>query len=453
MMIFKKAMPRRTFLKGVGVSLALPLLDGMVPAFASSAADAAAGAKAPLRFSFIYGPNGRIMEKWTPAQTGAAYEMTPSLAPLEPFRDRMLVLSGLNIKAADPVGNEPGGVHARPCACFLTGVHPRPNKAVGTSVDQLIAKETGKYTQLGSLELTMESADVLGKADGAYSDAYTKTVSWRTGTTPLPMEDNPRKVFERLLGDNSTTDPEQRKRMAQTKRSVLDSLSDGVARLSGELGPSDRAKLNEYLDATRDIERRIQIAEEQSSRELPKMDKPAGIPALFSDHAKLMFDLQLLALRGDLTRVITFMWGMEQGEGDYREIGVKDGHHASSHHSGIPELIENCAKVDVFHATLFAQHIEKLRSTPDGDGSLLDHSLIVYGSGLGDGNAHNHNGVPLLLLGGANGKLKGGRHIQYHGLPLSNVHLNILEMAGIPLESYLDKQYGDATGELDLLAL
>ena len=453
MMIFKKAIPRRSFLKGVGVSLALPVLDGMVPAFASAATEMDAASKPPLRVSIVYGPNGRIMENWTPKQVGAGYELPPTLAPLSAFRDRFLVLSGLNIKAADPVGNEPGGVHARPCACFLTGVHPRPNKSLGTSVDQLIAKETGKHTQLGSLELTMESADVLGKADGAYSDAYTKTISWRSATTPLPMENNPRKVFERLLGDTTTTDPAQRLRVAQTKRSVLDSLAEAVGRLTGDLGPSDRAKLTEYLDATRDIERRIQIAEEQASRELPEMEKPAGVPALLSDHAKLMFDLQLLALRGDLTRVITFMWGMEQGEGDYREIGVKDGHHASSHHSGVPELIENCAKIDAFHSTLFAQYLEKLQSTPDGDGSLLDHSLVVYGSGLGDGNAHNHNGVPLLLIGGVNGQLKGGRHIQYSGLPLSNVHLNILEMAGIPVESYLDKQYGDATGELNLLSL
>jgi len=401
----------------------------------------------------IYGPNGRIMQSWTPAQTGAGYEMSRALAPLSDFREQMLVVSGLNIKAADPIGNEPGGVHARPCACFLTGVHPRPNKAVGVSVDQLIAKEYGKYTQLGSLELSMESSDVLGKADGAYSDAYTKTISWRTATTPLPMENNPRKVFERLLGDTNTTDSAQRLRIAQDNRSVLDSLTEGVNRLSKNLGPGDRAKLTEYLDATRDIERRIQLAEEQASRQLPTIDKPAGVPDLFSKHAELLFDLQLLAFRGDLTRVSTFMWGIEQGEGDYREIGVRDGHHASSHHSGVPELIENCAQIDVFHSKLFAKYLEKMRSTPDGEGSLLDHSLVVYGSGLGDGNAHNHNGVPLLLAGAANGKLKGGRHLQFGGLPLSNVHLNMLEIAGIPVESYMDKQYGDATAELNLLSL
>ena len=453
MMIFKKAIPRRTFLKGVGTTLALPLLDGMIPAFASSTSKLDEGAKNPLRISVIYGPNGRIMQHWTPAQTGAGYEMSRALAPLNDFRENMLVISGLNIKAADPVGNEPGGVHARPCACFLTGVHPRPNKAVGTSVDQLIAKEYGKYTQLGSLELSMESSDILGKADGAYSDAYTKTISWRTGTTPLPMENNPRKVFERLLGDTNTTDSAQRLRIAQDNRSVLDSLTEGVTRLSKNLGSADRAKLTEYLDATRDIERRIQLAEEQASRQLPTIDKPAGVPELFSKQAELLFDLQLLAFRGDLTRVSTFMWGIEQGEGDYREIGVRDGHHASSHHSGVPELIENCAQIDVFHSQLFAKYLQKMKTIQDGDGSLLDHSLIVYGSGLGDGNAHNHNGIPLVLAGGANGKLKGGRHLQFAGLPLSNVHLNMLEIAGIPVESYMDKQYGDATGELNLLSL
>jgi hypothetical protein len=267
------------------------------------------------------------------------------------------------------------------------------------------------------------------------------------------MENNPRKVFERLLGDTTTTDSAQRLRIAQDNRSVLDSLTEGVARLSKDLGPGDRAKLTEYLDATRDIERRIHLAEEQASRQLPTIDKPAGVPERFSDHAELLFDLQLLAFRGDLTRVSTFMWGIEQGEGDYREIGVQDGHHASSHHSGVPELIENCAQIDVFHSKLFAKYLEKMRSIHDGDGTLLDHSLVVYGSGLGDGNAHNHNGVPLLLVGSANGKVKGGRHLQFQGLPLSNVHLNMLEIAGIPVESYMDKQYGDATGELNLLSI
>ncbi len=450
MMNFKKAIPRRTFLRGVGATIALPLLDGMIPAFASSMDT---GSKGALRMVFFYNANGRIMKNWIPEAAGAGYELTPTLEPLGAFRDRFLVLSGLNIKAADPVGNEPGGNHARPCASFLTGIHPKPSKALGISVDQVAAKVFAQHTQLGSLELSMESADVLGKADGAYSDAYTKTVSWRSGTQPLPMEDNPRKVFERLLGGSESTDPAERLRQVKQSRSILDSVTEGVARLSGDLGAGDRGKLNEYLDAIRDIERRIQVAEEQASRELPSMNRPAGIPALFSDHSKLLFDLQVLAMQGDLTRVITFMWGMEQGEGDYRELGIKDGHHASSHHSGIPELIENCKKIDAFHSRLFAYYLEKLRSTPDGDGSLLDHAAIVYGSGLSDGMAHTHNDVPTLLAGGATGKIKGGRHIRYNSLPFSNVLLTVLDMAGIPVEGYLDSKYSDATGKLDGLSI
>lgn len=452
MMVFKKAIPRRTFLQGAGISLALPLLDGMVPAFAAAGSMNPSG-KPPLRISIIYGPNGRIMNAWTPRQTGSNYELSRTLTPLAAFRDQMLVISGLNIKAADAVGNEPGGVHARPCACFLTGVHPQPNNALAPSIDQLIARESGKDTQLGSLELTMESSDILGKADGSYSDAYTKTISWRTATTPLPMENNPRKVFERLLGDNSSTDSAKRLRIAQDDRSVLDSLTEAVSRLSGALNAADKVKLAEYLDATRDIERRIQLAEQQASRELPTINKPAGVPSLYSEHAALLFDLQLLAFRADLTRVSTFMWGMEQGEGDYREIGVPDGHHSTSHHAGVPEHIENGAKIDSFHSTLFAKYLEMMRSIPDGDGTLLDHSLVLYGSGLGDGNTHDHNGIPLILAGGANGQLKGGRHVVFPGLPFSNVHLNILEMTGIPVDRYLDPKYGDATEKLDLLSL
>jgi hypothetical protein len=447
MMIFKKAIPRRTFLRGAGTALALPLLDSMVPAFAAT------GDKAALRVSFFYGPNGRIMKNWTPATAGAAFEFTPSLEPLAPFRDQLLVLSGLNIKAADPVGNEPGGVHARPCASFLTGIHPKPGGALGVSADQLAAKAFSTETQLASLELAMDSSDVLGAADGAYSDAYTKTISWRGPTTPLPMEANPRAVFERLIGENASTDPAVRLRQIEKKRSILDFLSRDVARLSGEVGPNDRAKLTEYLEAIRDIERRIHLAEEQASRELPEMERPAGVPGTYSEHAKLMFDLLLLAYQGDITRVSTFMLGREQGDRAYRELGIGDGHHSLSHHAGNPEAIALCAQIDALHSRLFATFLEKMRATPDGDGSLLDHSIIVYGSGLSDGNAHVHNDVPLLLVGGAAGQLKGGRHIRYAGLPMSNLLLSVLDLAKVPIEGYLDGKYSDATGKLELLAV
>jgi hypothetical protein len=450
MMIFKKAIPRRTFLRGIGTTLALPVLDAMIPSFASAQE---AASRTTLRLAFFYGPNGRIMKNWTPAAEGAAFDLPPSLAPLAPFRDQMMVLSGLNIKAADPVGNEPGGVHARPCASYLTGIHPKPGGAMGVSADQLAARVFGKETQLASLELAMDSADVLGAADGGYSDAYTKTISWRTPTTPLPMENNPRAVFERLVGESASTDPAVRLRQIKQKRSVLDFLAQDVARLSGEIGPADRSKLTEYLEAVRDIERRIQLAEEQASRELPEFERPAGVPATYSEHAKLMFELLVIAFQGDMTRVSTFMMGREQGDRAYREIGIGDGHHSLSHHAGNPEAIALCAEIDALHSRLFAHFLEKMRETKDGDGTLLDHSIISYGSGLSDGNAHLHNDVPMLLLGGAGGRLKGSRHTRYPSLPMSNMLLTVLDLAKVPIEGYLDNEYSDATGKLELLSI
>ncbi len=449
-MIFKKAIPRRTFLRGVGTAIALPLLDGMVPAFAGPTDTAA---KPVARLAFIYGPNGRIMNLWTPETGGAAFEMTPTLEPLTPFRDQLLVLSGLDVKAADARGNEGGGVHARPCAAYLTGIHPRPNRAVGISVDQLAARELSKYTQLGSLELTMESSDIVGVSDGAYQDSYLKTISWRSPTTPLPMEHNPRRVFERLLGEEGSTDPAERRRLVQEQSSVLDSVTEGVARLLGQLGPSDRGKLTEYLDSIRDIERRIQLAEEQTSRELPDVERPAGLLPTYSENARLMFDLMVLAFQGDLTRVVTFMWGQEQGAGDYTELGISEGHHSSSHHGGRTTLIENCEQIDVFHSRLFAEFLDSLRSTPDGDGSLLDHSSVLYGSALSDGMGHIHHDVPTLLLGGGGGKIKGGRHLRYQDVPFSNLLLTLLDITGVPAEGFLDPEYSDATGKLDLLTM
>ena len=449
-MIFKKAIPRRTFLRGVGATLALPLLDGMTPAFAGIGDSAST---APVRTAFFYGPNGRIMSHWTPKAEGAAFEMSPTLEPLTPFRDQLLVLSGLDIRAADPVGNEPGGVHARPCAAFLTGIHPRPNGSMGISVDQYMAREYGKQTQLGSLEISLEGPDQMGAADGAYSDSYLKTISWRSPTTPLPMENNPRRLFERLLGQNDSTDPAVRRRMAQRSGSILDFVSAEAARLSIGIGPADRAKLAEYLDAVRDIERRIQRAEEQSSREMVSMERPAGIPPTVEAHAKLLLDLMTLAFQADLTRVITFMWGREQGEGDYREIGVADGHHASSHHAGQAYMIENCIKIDAFHSRLFAYFLDRLRSTRDGGGSLLDHSIIAYGNGMSDGMGHVHHDIPMLLVGGAMGGTSKGRHVRHQNVPLSNLHLGILDRIGMPVEGFLDEKYSDATGKLDVLSL
>jgi hypothetical protein len=449
MMIFKKSIPRRTFLRGAGVTLGLPLLDAMFPVFAA----ANTTAKSPLRVSYFYGPNGRIMNRWTPKVAGAGFELTPTLKPLAAFRDRMLVLSGLNIKAADARPGEGGAGHGRACGAFLTGIHPKPGGALGISVDQVLAKEFGKHTQLASLELAMDPNDTVGGNDGSYRAAYTKTISWRSGATPLPTEYNPRKVFERLIGESGSTDPAVRLDHIQTRRSILDFVIQDVARVSREIGPGDRAKFTEYLDAVRDIERRIQLAEEQSARELPEMDRPAGVPATYSEHAKLMFDLNMLAFQGDMTRVTTFMYGREGGDRPYREIGIGDGHHSLSHHAGNPEAIALCAQIDAFHSTLFAYFLERLQATPDGEGSLFDHSIIVYSSGLNDGNAHTHYGVPTLLTGGAMGKIQGGRHLQYPGLPLSNLHLTVLDMAGIAAEEYVNNEDSDATEKLDVISI
>ena len=445
MMIFKKAIPRRTFLRGIGATVALPLLDGMIPALAA-AGDTAA--KSPTRLSFVYVPNGMIMNKWTPAAAGASFALTPILEPLAPFRDRFLVLSGLNHDTADPLPGE-GEVapHDRAGASFLTGVHAKKEGHVGISVDQIAAKELGKHTQLASLELGLDSNDVAGQCERGWSCAYVHTLSWRTPTTPMPIENEPRVVFERLFGDSNTTDPAERLARIQRRRSILDSVTQAAARLLTGLRPSDRARLAEYLDAIRDVERRIQVAEEQSSRELPVLDRPAGIPATFDEHAKLMFDLQVLAYQTDLTRVITFMMGREQADRTYREIGIPDAHHPLTHHQNDPVKIAKVIQINIFHARMFAYFLEKLRSTPDGDGSLLDHSMIVYGSGISDGNKHLHQDLPVLLVGGAAGRVKGGHHVRYpKDTPMTNLFLAMLDKLGIAVENF-----GDSTGKLDLL--
>jgi len=454
-MIFKKAIPRRAFLRGAGATLALPLLDSMVPAFAS-ALDTAA--KPTVRLSTVFVPNGRIMKTWTPDGEGPLTELSPTLESLAPFKDRITVLTGLNIKAADPVGNEPGGVHARPAASFLTGIHPKPGGAVGMSMDQLVAKHYGNETQLASLELGLDSPE-FAVDDGSYSSYYMNTISWRSGNTPLPMEINPRAVFERMFGNTKSTDPAERLRQAQRERSILDSVSEGVARLLTGVGPKDQVKLAEYLDAIRDIERRIQVAErenssaQQSAPDQKGMEKPVGIPTLYSEHAKLMFDLQVVAFQTDMTRVITMMMGREQTDRPFREIGISDGHHPLSHHKEMEDIIALVEKIDLFQCQLFSYFVEKMSKTPDGDGSLLDHSIILYGSSLSDGNFHVHNNVPILLAGGGAGQIKSGRHIRYNGLPLSNLHLATLDMMKVPTEGFLDNKYSDATGKLEHLSI
>jgi len=452
MMIFKKAIPRRLFLKGVGTTLALPLLDAMVPAFAKPAAS---GSPA-IRLAVCYGPNGRIMKSWTPQEEGLlSAELSPTLAPLASVRDQMLVLSGLDIKAADPVGNESGGVHARPAAGFLTGIHAKPGGSVGISLDQFVARHYGKETQLGSLEMSLDSSQ-FAPDDGAYSSYYMHAISWRSGTAPLPMEDNPRVIFERLFGDSDTTDPAERLRRAQDRKSILDSVTQGVANLLGGVGPSDRIKLDEYLEAIRDIERRIQVAEkaaDSSEEPTTTMERPVGIPTSFPEYARLMFDLQVVAFQADLTRVTTFMFGREQTDRNFPEIGIGDGHHPLSHHKDVAEQIALVEQIDLHHARQVAYFLEKMRATPDGDGSLLDHSIILFGSGLSDANFHIHYNVPIVLAGGAAGQIKGGRHLRYAGQPLSNLHLAVLDMLKIPAEGFLEGKQTDATGKLESLSV
>jgi hypothetical protein len=445
MMIFKKAIPRRAFLRGIGASVALPLLDSMVPAFAAPAETPVA-----TRLAFFYAPNGITMDKWTPAAEGSSFELTPILKPLGAFRDRMLVLSGLDQNQGHSMPGENAGDHPRASATYLTCVHPKATSGsdlrAGTSVDQIAAKELGKHTQLASLELGIEPTEILGTCESAYSCAYYNTICWRTPTTPLPMENNPRAVFERLFGDSESTSREERLARIQEKRSVLDFASRGVARLMRDVSSSDRVKVTQYLEAVRDVERRIQMAEEQSSRDLPSLQRPVGIPSTFTEHIKLLMDIEVLAYQCDLTRVCTVMVGHEMGLQAYPELGFTDPYHPLTHHNGDPEKVEKVIQIDIFHAKMFAYFLEKLASTPEGDGSLLDHALIVYGSGLSDGNLHLHDNLPVLLIAGQASQVTGGRHIRYpKGTPMANLYLTMMDTLGVPVE-----RLGDSTGRLGL---
>ena len=448
MMVFKKRMPRRTFLRGAGATLALPFLDAMVPAFAASTA-----AKPPLRLGFVYLPVGRIMENWTPATEGRAFEMTPTLEPLAPFREQMLVISGLDVKAADLLPGERGGPHARPCAAYLTGAHPFPDR-VGISFDQIAAKAMGKDTPLASLELGIDPPEWAGQGGGDYSGFYSSTMSWRSPTTPLPIQNNPRKVFERLFGDTDTLDPEAMRRRVERQSSVLDAVALRVARLKRSVGPADRYKLDEYLDAVREIERGIQATEartatDHNADQRRDMTRPAGIPSDYAEHGRLIFDLMYLAYQTDMTRVVAMMLGHEGTNRNFTELGAKDGHHALSHHKGDVRAIEQLKKVDRYQSELLAYFLHKLNSTQDLDGStLLDNLIVVAGSGLSDANHHVHNDVPIAVFGGGQGQIRGGRHLRYPSEPLSNLHLTVMAMVGVPVNEYFENETADATGLL-----
>jgi len=428
-------------LRGLGATLALPLLDSMVPALMARAQTAA---RPVHRFGVVYVPNGMIMQSYLPATEGASFELTPTLRALAPFREQTLVLSGLNCV---PAPGRPGGAHAKASTRYLTDVSPPTSETwldAGISVDQILANELGRQTQLASLELAIESSDTAGACDVGFACAYTNTISWKSANTPLPMQHNPRAVFERLFGDAGSTDRNARLARIRQQRSVLDSVRQEIAGLSGTLGPGDRGKLTEYLDAVRDVERRIGRAESQSDRDLPVIDRPAGAPASYEDHVKLMFDLEVLAYQTDLTRVITIMLGREFSGMTYPQIGVADAHHPISHHALEVEKIAKVAKINAYHVQLFAYLLDRLRATPDGDGSLLDHMTLMYGTGLADSNAHATSNVPVVLAGGGAGWLKGGRHIHYDDRPLANLHLTLLDRFGIHWD-----RIGDSNGRID----
>ena len=447
MIVTRKAIPRRTVLRGIGTALALPLLDGMVPALTALAKSAA---KPINRFGVVYVPNGMMMANWTPKTAGTGFELPRIMAPLAPYRDRLVVLSGLSSASGPGIP----GLHARASTRFLTDISPEltagADLMAGISLDQLAAKELGQHTQLASLELALESAESgSGTCDVGYSCAYTNTISWRSPTTPLPMEHNPRAVFERLFGDSGTTGRAARLERMAKQRSILDSVTSKVADLDRTLGSRDRTQLSEYLEAIRDVERRIERAREQSERELPVVHQPVGIPSTFEEHARLMFDLQVLAYQSDLTRVGTYMFGREFSGRSYPEIGAPDSHHPTSHHQNDPQKLERLTRINVYHVQLFAYFLEKLRTTRDGDGSLLDHVLMIYGAGMSDGNAHSPSNLPIVLVGGAAGRLKGGRHLRYPSdTPLANLHLTLLDKLGIPVE-----HFADSNGRLGDLSL
>ena len=448
MIITKKSLDRRTFLRGAGAVLALPFLDAMTPAFAGPAAT-----KPAVRLGFVYVPNGIIQKGWLPSTLGTGYQMQSTMAPLEPFRDHMLVLSNLMQNGGRAL-SDGAGDHARAGASWLTGVHPKKTEGAdiraGISADQVAAQELGKITQFASLEIGLEEPNLAGGCDSGYSCAYTNTISWRTPTTPNPMEINPRAVFERLFGEGDTNDPASRLKQLREQRSILDFVRGDVARLTPGLGTRDKSKLDEYLEGIRDIERRIQRAEQQSATlKLPIMERPTAIPDEFAEHAKIMSDLMVIAFQTDMTRVISFMMAREGSNRSYRSIGVPDGHHSVTHHQNDPEKIEKTMKIDALHVQSFAYLLDRLRSTPDGDGSLLDHSLILYGSSISDGNAHTHHDLPLVLAGGRSVNIKGGRHIRYkEETRMNNLLVTMLDKAGVHAETL-----GDATGALDQLAV
>lgn len=434
MIITKKSLDRRTFLRGAGAALALPLLDAMVPAMT---AEAATAAKPVRRLGYVYIPMGSNLAKWTPAVEGPLQELSPTLGSLRPFLDQITVISNLELRNAYSAGN-----HATANAAFLSAAKAKMTEGsdyeLATTVDQIAAKRIGAQTPLPSLELTMDLMTTVGNCDNGFACVYQNNLSWSSPTSPLPAEAHPRLVFERLFGDGRSA--AQRRLELERNASILDWVREDIARLQHSLGPEDRGKVSEYLDTIREVERRIQNAERRTADSPePDIDRPVGVPAAYADHARLMFDLQVLALRGDLTRIITFQLARETSNRTYPEIGVPDPHHPVSHHANDPEKLEKLAKINTFHMSLFAYFLERLRSTPDGSGTLLDHCLYLCGSGMGNPDVHDHVELPILVAGGGAGTHRGGRHIRYaEPTPLANLHVTLLDKVGIPLDAFAD---------------
>jgi hypothetical protein len=433
-------------LRGMGAALALPVLDSMVPALTALTKTGAAPVK---RLGVFYVPNGMSMPYWYPKSEGPLIEMPLTLRSLAPFKDRVLLCGGLADEPANRVKG--GGDHARSAGTFLTGVPYKLTSGADVygsiSMDQIAAKELAKETQLASLELGIESNAMLGSCDGGASCAYTNTIAWSSPTTPLPIENDPRAVFERLFGTSGSTDRGARLARIEQDRSILDYVNEQLRRLQRVIGPQDKVRVGEYLESVRDVERRIQMAEEQNSRELPVVDQPIGIPADYAEHAKLMMDMLALAYQTDLTRVSTFMLAKEVSGRSYPEIGVNDSHHPVSHHQDEPAKLERLHKINEYHLRQFAYLVEKLSKLPEGDGTMLDQTLFLYGTGISDSNTHFHDDLPIALVGGKAARINGGRYIRYpKGTPLTNLHLTILENIGVSVDAI-----GDSTGKLDRL--
>jgi hypothetical protein len=442
MYLTRKYLSRRTLLRGLGTTIALPFLDAMIPALAPAAA-----VTPTKRFGVVYHPNGVIYDQWQPTGEGTNFQLSPTLKGLEPFKQKLAVITGLASDNAEALGDG-GGDHSRACGSYLTGVHVKKSDTSlenAVSMDQILAKSWENETQLSSLQITADENSLLGSCDLGYSCAYSSTISWLTPTLPLMAENNPRVLFERMFGSSDSTDARIRAARLQQDKSLLDSVNDRVNQLQRKLGASDNRKVNDYLTSLRDVERRIQKAEEQSSKALPDVAQPAGIPDTFEAHVRLLYDLQLLAYQADLTRVITFMYGREQTGRPYPQIGVPEPHHPITHHQADPVKMDKCCKIQRYHVMLFAEYLDKLQKTPDGDGSLLDHTVILFGSGISNSDRHTHGPLPTVLVGGL---VKGGRHLIYpEHTPLTNLQLTLLNKLGVHSE-----KLGDSNGQFTELA-